>query len=54
MKILGRHQLRRARTRQEIAVGVIGMAHADVAEGVDDAFVGDNAVGERKLGADFG
>ncbi len=30
------------------------MAHADMAESVDDAFVGDDAVGERELGADFG
>ena len=30
------------------------MAHADVAEGVDDAFVGDDAVGEREFRAGFG
>ena len=30
------------------------MAHADMAEGVDHAFVGDDAVGERELGAGFG
>ena len=30
------------------------MTHADVAEGVDDAFVGDDAVGEREFGAGFG
>ncbi len=27
------------------------MTHADVPEGVDDAFIGDHAVGERELGA---
>ena len=30
------------------------MPHADMAEGIDDAFVGDNAVGEREFGAGFG
>jgi len=30
---------------------MVGMTHADVPEGVDDAFVGDDAVGKRKLGA---
>ena len=29
------------------------MAHADMPEGVDDAFVGDDAVGKREFGADF-
>ena len=30
------------------------MAHADVAEGVEHALVGENAVGERKLGDQVG
>ena len=30
------------------------MAHADMAEGVDHALVGDDAVGERELAAGFG
>ena len=30
------------------------MAHADMPEGVDHAFVGDDAVGEREFGAGFG
>ena len=29
------------------------MPHADMAEGVDHALVGDNAVGERELAAGF-
>ena len=53
MKSSGAHQFGRARARQQIGVRVVGMAHADMAEGVDDAFVGDDAVGERELGADF-
>ena len=30
------------------------MAHADMAEGVEHAFVGDDAVGKREFGAGFG
>ncbi len=29
------------------------MAHADMAEGIDDALVGDNAVGKREFGTGF-
>ena len=29
------------------------MAHADMAESINDAFTGDDAVGERELGAGF-
>src|SRR5664280_1599344 len=53
-EVLRRHQLGCARARQQIAARMVGMAHADVPEGVDDALIGDHAVGERKLGAGFG
>src|SRR5208283_2136071 len=47
-------QQRRARARQQIASGIGRMAHADVAEGVEHAFVGEDAIGERKLLDDIG
>ena len=53
-EILRRHQFGRARPRQEIAARIIRMAHADMAEGVDHAFMGDNLIGERQFGAGFG
>ena len=43
-------QRRRARARQQIALGIGRVAHADMAEGVEHAFVGENAVGEREFG----
>jgi hypothetical protein len=36
----GLHQLRRARARQQIAIGITRMAQADMAEGVQHALVG--------------
>src|SRR5262249_25322410 len=42
-------QARRARARQQIAAGIGRMADADVAEGVQHAFVRQHAVGERNL-----
>ena len=38
-----------ARPRQEIAPRIVGMAHADVAETVEHALMGDNAISKRKL-----
>ena len=38
----------------EIAVGVLRIAGADVPERVDDALVGENAVGDGELVAQFG
>ena len=46
-------QLRPARARQQVAAGVIRMAHADVAEGIEHALVGQHAVGERELVTHF-
>jgi len=53
-EVVGRDQFGRARTRQQIPVGVARHAHADMAEGVDHTLVGDDAVGERELAAGFG
>ena len=39
----------RARARQEIALRVLRMAHADVAEGIQNALVGDDAVGGQRV-----
>jgi hypothetical protein len=33
---------------------MLGMAHADVTEGVDDALVGNDVIGECELRASFG
>ena len=41
------------RARQDVAVGIVGMAHADVPEGVEHALVGDDAVGDRELAEGF-
>ena len=35
--------------RNEIAIGVLRIADADVAERVDNAFVGENAIGDGEL-----
>ena len=37
--------VRRARARQQEALRIVGMARADMAEGVDHAFAGEDAVG---------
>ena len=42
-------QKRRARARQEIAAGIGRMAHADVAESVEHAFMGEDTVRERQF-----
>jgi hypothetical protein len=47
----GLHQRRGARAREEVALRVSRMAHADVAEGIQEAFVGDDPVGGRKVAA---
>jgi len=38
-------QFGRARTRQQIAIGIAGMPHADMAPAIEYALVGENAVG---------
>ena len=38
----------------EVAVRIARVARADMPEGVDDAFVGEDAVGARQLDAQFG
>jgi hypothetical protein len=50
-EVVRRHQFGRSRARQQVAARIVGMAHADMPEGVDDAFVGDHAVGKREFGA---
>src|SRR6185312_2089142 len=47
--ILRADQLRRAMPGNEKAIGIGRVAHADVAEGIDDALMREDAVGERKL-----
>ncbi len=38
----------------EIALRIVGMAHADMPEGVDDALIGEDAVGARQFDAQLG
>ena len=42
-------QFRTARTGQEVALGMIGMAHTDVAVRIDYCFVGEDSVGDHEL-----
>ena len=45
---------RAARARQEIAVRIGRVAQADMAETVEHALMGDDAIGKRELVAGFG
>src|ERR1700694_4885668 len=47
--VRGLDQLRAARAGEEIAARIAGVAHADMAEAVEHAFVGDDAIGEGEL-----
>src|SRR5262249_37809613 len=47
-------QLGAARAGEQIAPAVARMAHADMAEAVEHAFMRDDAVGERELVAGLG
>ena len=47
--VVGLDQGRRARARQQIAPRIARMAHADMAEGVEHALMGKDAVGERQF-----
>ena len=47
--VVGLDQQRRARARQQVAVRIGGMAHADMAEGIDHALVGQDAVGNGEF-----
>ncbi len=47
-------QERRARAREEITARIGRMAHANVTEGVEHAFMGENSIGQRKLGDEVG
>src|SRR5262249_9407309 len=51
--VAGLDQLRTARARQQVVVGVGRMPHADMAESVEHALVGDDAIGKRKGVAGF-
>src|SRR6516165_5905141 len=46
--ILRMHQFRRARARHQVTVGISRVAHGNVTEGVEHAFIGDHAVGARE------
>src|SRR6516164_8468206 len=48
-QIVAFDQFRRQRARHEEALRVVGMAHADMAVGVDHVFIGENAVGDDKI-----
>ena len=52
--VVGLDQKRRARARQEIAVRIGRMAHADMAEGIDHAFIGQDAVGKAEFRDEIG
>src|SRR3974377_2200902 len=48
-QIVAFDQFRRQRARHEESLRVVGMAHADMAIGVDDVFIGENAIGDDKI-----
>ena len=48
------HQLRAERPRDDVPVGMVRVSDADVAEGVDDALVGQDAVGEHQVSQQLG
>ena len=52
-EIVRRHQFGRTGSRQQISILILGMTHADVAEGVNDALVGNDPIGECELPAGF-
>src|SRR5215207_5354965 len=41
--------IRRARTREQIALRIVGMSHTDVTERIHHSLVGENAVGSHEL-----
>jgi hypothetical protein len=47
--VVGGHQGRRHAARQQIAVGVLGMTHADMAEPVDDVLIVQDAVARHEI-----
>ena len=49
--VAGLHQRWRARAREKIALRVVRIAHADVAEGIENALVRDNTIGGSKIAA---
>src|SRR2546423_258628 len=48
------HQSGCTRAREKIALRIVRMAHADMAEGIEDALVGDDTVGGREIAAQVG
>jgi hypothetical protein len=42
-------QFRRQRARHEETLRIVGMAHADMAVGIDHVFVGENAIGDDEV-----
>jgi hypothetical protein len=48
------HQFRRAVARDQEPLGIGGMAQADMAEGVEDALIGKDAIGEGYVVARLG
>ena len=42
-------QFRRTRARQEEALRIVGVAHTDMAVGVDHVFMGEDAVGDNEI-----
>ena len=51
--VFGLDHLGAARTRQQEEVGIVRMAHADMAERVDDALVGEDPVGGDEFADDL-
>src|SRR5690242_8034144 len=49
LDVSARDELRRERTRQEVAVGAVRMANADVAEAIEDPEPGKDAVGGDEI-----
>src|SRR5262249_48296251 len=52
-EVVRRHEFGRAGARQQITIWIVGMPHADMPEGVNNAFIGDYSIGERKLFSGF-
>ena len=48
-QVVALDQFRRQRARHEEALRIVGMAHADMAVGIDHVFVGENAIGDDEV-----
>ena len=50
LQIVERHALRAHRASDNVLVGMLGMTNADVSEGIHDALVGQDVIGDNQVG----